>query len=216
MRRLVAVVAVVVACLAVSSSTDSTADPTSKTKLKPKIGAKDAQPAKGFWKILVKKGAKWTLKETVGSSPSTITIETYDVRKVGTADVARLRWTQIFPDGKKEDIGDTEVGRYTQVAVTADGLYLLYAAQDDARVAEMLKGKPSRSDPPKAYSGTKQNHGRYLTVMSADQVCVGQGALPSDGECADTCDGTLCISATDGPVSLMGNWAPGVTVFEAP
>jgi len=188
--------------------------PTAQGKAKPKPNP-DAQPVKGFWKVLVKKGAKWTLKETIGDSRDTLTIETYDVRKVGTADVARLRWTLIGKDGEKRDVGDSESGRYTQLAVTPEGLYILYAQQDDARVAQMLKGKPSRSDPPKAYAGTKQNHGRYLTVRSADYVCLGQGPEPDAGECPDTCDGTLCISATDGPVELLGNWAPGVSVFEA-
>ncbi len=66
-------------------------------------------PGKGFWKILVKPGAKWTLydwfdelavkggeKREIG----TLTIETYDVRKIGDADVARLRWRQ---NGSDED-----------------------------------------------------------------------------------------------------------------
>jgi len=216
MRGIAAVVAVVVGSLCAASVADPKPKPKPTVQAKAKAKANDdAQPAKGFWKVLVKKGAKWTLKETIGDSRRTLTIETYDVRKIGTADVARLRWTLIGTDGKKTDAGDTESGRYTQLAVTPEGLYILYAEQDDARVAQMLKGKPSRSDPPKAYSGTKQNHGRYLMVRSADYICMGQGPEPDAGECPDTCDGTLCISATDGPAELLGNWAPGVSVFEA-
>src|SRR5690349_7548565 len=72
---------------------------------------------RGFWKILVKPGARWVLRETIGDKPSTITIETYDVRKVAGADVARLRWT--LQAGKdKQDVGDSASGKYTEVAVT--------------------------------------------------------------------------------------------------
>jgi hypothetical protein len=169
---------------------------------------------KGFWSVLVKPGAKWVLNETIGEKSASITVETYDVRRVGGADVARLRWT--LTQGKtKRDIGDSASGKYTELAVTPAGLYILSADMDDAKVALALKKKPSRSDPPKAYQGTKQNQGRYLTLdPDAGTVCMGEGPEPGAGECPDTCDATLCISATAGIVSLMGNWAPGVSIFE--
>ncbi len=176
--------------------------------------------AKGFWKILVQPHAKWVLEEQTSYDPtlkpSTITVETYDVRKVGAAEVARLRWTLIRADGTKTDVGDNANGRYTQVAVTPAGLYILWAEQDDAKVAKMLQGKPSRSDPPKPYEGTKLNEGRYLQVNDDGTVCLGQGPEPGAGECPDTCDGTLCLSPTRGVIELVGNWAPGVTDYEAP
>jgi hypothetical protein len=174
--------------------------------------AKDDKIGKGFWKILVKPKAVWTLYETISKdSTGVITVETYDVRKIGKADVARLRWT-LKNGSTKEDIGGHD-GRYTQVAVTDAGLYILEAAMDDKAVEKALAGKPSRSDPPKPYKGTKQNDGRYLMIMDG-QVCIGQGPRPGDGDCPDTCDGTMCISPTDGVVSLMGNWAPGVSIFK--
>ncbi len=191
-------------------------------KPKPKLTKKktvQTAAAKGFWKILVQPNAKWVLKEETSYDPtlkpSTITVETYDVRKVGAADVARLRWTLIQPDGTQSDVGDNENGRYTQVAVTPAGLYILWAAQDDAKVAKMLEGKPSRSDPPKPYEGTKLNEGRYLYVNDDGTVCLGQGPEPGAGDCPDTCDGTMCLSPTKGVIQLIGNWAPGVTVYNA-
>jgi hypothetical protein len=34
--------------------------------------------------------------------------------------------------------------------------------------------------------------------------------------CADTCEGEVCISATDGVVELSGTWVPGVTLDRRP
>jgi hypothetical protein len=122
---------------------------------------------KSFWKILVTPNAKWTLTDTVDKARSKILVETYDVRKVGAADVARLRWTHLINKKDHNDWGDSDSGRYTQVAVTDAGLYILSADMDDAKIADALKKKPSRSDPPKPYKGTKQNQGRYLHFDSS-------------------------------------------------
>ena len=172
--------------------------------------AEPKTPGKGFWKVLVQKGAKWVLHEsTAEGKPATLTIETYDVRKVGKANVARLRWTV-----KSGDTHEFEPSApLTQIAVTDDGAYLLWAAQDDAKVSEALKKKPSRSDPPKPYKGTKLNEGRYLDIRDG-LVCMGQGPTPDAGECPDTCDGWICISPSDGIVEVAGNWSPGVSMFD--
>jgi len=93
---------------------------------------------KGFWKVLVTPKAKWVLRDTILDKTATVTVETYDVRKVGGADVARLRWTQAV--GKdKYDISDQR-GAFGQVAVTSAGLYLFTADMDDAKVAAALAG----------------------------------------------------------------------------
>lgn len=177
------------------------------------------KPPKGFWRILVKPKARWVLVDSLEKDKrarSKIVVETYDVRKVGTADVARLRWTLIEPGGKKSDWGDSDGGRYTQVAVTEAGLYILSADMDDAKVAAALTKKPSRSDPPKEYGATKQNGGRVLRIDErAELVCVGQDPLPGAGDCDDVCDADLCISATAGVVKLGGMWAPGKGLYEA-
>ena len=185
------------------------------------LGAAQAggkKPGKDFWKILVKPKAKWVLKRetTDKTSKERVEVETYDVRKVGDADVARLRWTHFAPDGTKEDIGGTDNGKPTQVAVTAAGLFLLNAENDDAKVAERLKGKASRSSPPKAYAGTKQNNGRYLSIDAAGTVCMGFGPTKdSEQECEDTCEGEVCISETRGVVELSGTYAPAFEIFKA-
>jgi hypothetical protein len=180
--------------------------------------ADDKKPPtpKGFWKVLVKPGAKWVLRDTIAAEEEkkniiTITVETYDVRKVGSADVARLRWT-LRGNKEKRDVGDSDSGKYTQVAVTDGGLYILSADMDDAQIVEALKKKPSRSDPPKSYDGTKKNEGRYLT-FDGDAACMGQGPLPDAGDCPDTCDGRVCISPTKGVTELSGTFSPGVTIF---
>lgn len=182
--------------------------------------AEPKKPGRGFWRVLVKPGAKWMLRDTIAEqsheTPRTLTVETYDVRKIGKADVARVRWTLSTVGGGDPDpeaLRDTQAGAITQFAVTDEGLYTLWAGMDDAKVAEALKGKPSRSDPPKPYEATKLNEGRYLTVADDGTVCMGQGPKPGAGPCEDTCDGQVCISATKGIVELSGNWSPGVTIF---
>jgi len=177
----------------------------------------DAPPLKGFWRILVKPKARWVLYDTIEKDTKRrkrIVVETYDVRKVGGADVARLRWTLVGPKGEKQDWGSSDSGRYTQVAVTDAGLYILSDDMDDAKIAEALKKKPSRSDPPKPYKGTKQNEGRFLKV-DGDTVCVGYEPLPGDGDCDDTCFGTMCLTATRGVTRLDGTWAPDNSIFES-
>jgi len=171
---------------------------------------KKEQVGKGFWKILVKPGAKWVLHDTIGDRANTITIETQDVHRVAGADVARLRWTARSKTDS-HDMSNDDL--FAHIAVTAAGLYILPADADDAAIAARLKQKPSRSDPPKPYKSTKQNHGRYLVIDRNGLVCVGNGPLPGDGPCEDTCFGELCISGTEGIVQLSGTWAPDNNVF---
>jgi hypothetical protein len=173
--------------------------------------AKDPSPGKGFWRILVKPNAKWVLKQkNADKNPNTITVETYDVRKVGKADVARLRWTYNGEGGKQDLSG--QPGKLDQVAVTDAGLYLLTADMDDKKIAKALEGKPSRSDPPKPYKGTTENQGRYLNV-NGGSVCIGEGPLPGAGDCEDVCFAELCMS-DQGIDILQGRWAPNFEIYE--
>jgi hypothetical protein len=173
-----------------------------------------APPASNPWSPLVQKGARWTLIETTaeaGVPPRKIIVETRDVRIVGDATVARLRWT-LVTGAEKSNIGDSNSGRYTQLAVTPAGIYLLDADQDDAAVLAALKRKPSRSNPPKEYKGTKQNEGRFLRKDGAS-ICMGVEPLPDAGDCPDTCDAELCITKS-GLSRLDGFWAPDAGIFE--
>jgi hypothetical protein len=180
-------------------------------------------PGKGFWKILVKPHAKWVLHDRFAADMAKqnkdkdafiqqLVVETYDVRKVGEADVARLKFHS--PDSDENALAFTHAGPITQVAVTSAGAYLFYASADDAAIIEALKSKPARSDPPKEYKGTKTNEGRYLRILGGDVVCMGWAALPSE-KCEDDCEGAVCVSATEGVVALFGNWSPNATQFES-
>lgn len=174
----------------------------------PKLAKAKVVPGKGFWKILVKPNAKWVLTNEENKQ-DTVTVETYDVRKVGDADVARLRWTH-----GKEDIGATEAGKPTQVAVTDKGLFLLNAKNDDAVIAKRLTEKPSRSSPPKGYEGTKKNGGRYISISDDGIVCMGEAPVAKDFQCEDVCDAWICVSATAGVIELQGLWAPGNAFYK--
>lgn len=170
--------------------------------------AAEAKPGKDFWKILVKANAKWVLVDTTSKDKNaTITFETYDVRKVGDADVARLRMTHRWGPGKADMADASGSVLPVQLAVNAKGLYFLNDTKDDAKILAVLKGKPTRSAPPKAYNGTKVNKGRFLHI-EGDMVCMGEEPLEDAGPCDDVCEGQVCISATEGVVSLHGTSSP--------
>ena len=172
---------------------------------------------KGFWKALIKPNARWRLPSAFVSKPAdAVVVETYDARKIGSADVARLRWMHVY-EGGKDDVSD-EVP-FTQVAVTDAGLYILDKNDNDVAIAEALKRKPSRSDPPRPYKGTAKNSGRYLRVDNAQGgqiACIGQGPEPGAGECDDVCYGELCVSPEAGVVTLDGSWAPNHDLYAQP
>lgn len=183
----------------------------------------EAAPAgTSFWKIWTKPKAKWVLYDTLAEGKKgarqKIVVETADVRKIGAADVARIRWTYVW--GKDKDgqtrLGDSDEGLYTQVAVTSAGLYILSDDMDDAKIAEALRRKPSRSEPPKEYKGSKANDGRYLRfdqLGGETVVCYGYEPGPNAPACDDTCFGELCLSPTHGVVEISGTWAPDMGVF---
>jgi hypothetical protein len=177
------------------------------------VRAENKKPGKDFWNVLVTPKAKWVLHESSpadAAHPSTVVVETYDVRTVGKAQVARLRWT--VKDGTSESTFGGGVVQPTQVAVTREGLYLLDAAMDDAAVAVALKKKPARSSPPKAYKGSKQNGGRYLTIRGGE-ICMGWAKLAEDGPCEDVCEDEVCYTAA-GVSSISGFNAPGSMIWE--
>jgi len=191
----------VLACATVMAFAPAAADP--------------AHPAKGFWRALVQPNARWVLHDRQQpGSRTTLAIETYDVRKVGGAEVARLRWT--LDDGsRRRDVGTTAAGgTLRQVAVTAAGLYVLAADLDGTRLAAALRGAPTHADPPAPFDATAETRNRYLHVADSGVACLGE-APPSDAGCDGeygSCDGELCI-AGDGIVSVSGRWAPGDTTF---
>jgi hypothetical protein len=178
------------------------------------VRAEVKRPGKDFWKVLVTPKAKWVLHEANPSDAiaksATVTVTTYDVRTIGNAQVARIRWTHS--DSTSESTFGGSAILPTQVAVTRAGLYLLDADMDDAAVAVALEKKPARSSPPKPYKGTKRNGGRYLTVRGAE-VCMGWAKLAADGPCEDVCESEVCFDAA-GITSITGFEAPGSMVWE--
>jgi hypothetical protein len=173
----------------------------------------------GVWASLVQPGATWTLPgKGIAEDPrvaGTITIETYDVRKVGGADVARLRWT--LADGtSKTDVAEGE-GRPTQVAVTRRGVWFLSASDDDQAIAKALAKKPTYADP---VVTSRRKDGTFVEIDDGGKramVCVGKQPHVREG-CEDLggarrwhgpgCEASLCVS-TDGIVVLDGSYAPG-------
>lgn len=178
------------------------------------------KPGKGFWRVLAQPNQKWELVEwnppdsaKPDHAPNKLTITTYDVRKLDGADVARLKWSLNGSDDNALQF--TNAGPLTQIAVTDAGAYLFYASADDAKIRAALKGKPSRSDPPKPYRATKLNEGRYLTVQDG-LVCMGYEPLPDAPECEEVCGASVCIAADEGIVMLDGSWAPEFYDYVAP
>jgi hypothetical protein len=168
----------------------------------------------GFWNGLVKAGARWELTSPIGEG--TVVAETYDVRPLAGAEVARLRWTFTGKDGKKQDVGDSAAGRYTQLAVTPAGLYLLDADQDDAAVTTALAKKPARSDPPKPYGPTEQNQGRFLDLIRTSWgpvACLGVGPVHDSEKPLRREFGLVCVSPSAGVVRIDGKWTPTGGIF---
>jgi len=124
------------------------------------VSADKKKPGKGFYKVLVTPNAKWELKNVISHDGKSdkIIVETYDVRKVGTADVARIRWSLSYEGEKSALVNGDDLP--TQVAVTNKGLYLLNATDDDAKIAQALATtKPSRSRSAEGVQGHKDQQG---------------------------------------------------------
>jgi hypothetical protein len=180
------------------------------------LAADEVHIERGFWKALVQPKANWLLEEAQpakGREAAKVRIETYDCRTIEGASVARLRWTHGLGP-KSQDIGDSDRGRYTQIAVTKAGIYLLSADMDDAVVAKSLKRRPSRSDPPRSYVGSSENQERYLIIESGPNgpvACMGSRTLRESD--TDPVVGEVCVSAAKGFVFLGGGYAPAGKTF---
>jgi hypothetical protein len=175
-----------------------------RAKAKPKL-----KP--GVWAPLVKADAKWTLDDTMLSS-GTITVTTFDVRKVAGADVARLKWT--YGKDKPEPLEGSE-GRPTQVAVNKKGIWFLDASATDKDIEQALKKKkPDYADPPKV-GRSKSKVVSATTDGDKYTVCVGYEPKTQAAACDGTCFGHLCISQ-DGFAMLDGTYSPNEAEFDAP
>jgi hypothetical protein len=168
-------------------------------------------PPKNLWRALVQPNARWTLSSHDGAQ---ITVETRDVRKIAGAEVARLRWTTT----DKQDLGDPDRARPTQVAVTPAGVWFLKDEDDDAAVKRAVSStKPTFADPPPV---TPTQMGRYETVYPTKKgaiYCIGEGPPPDvTGGCDSVCFGEVCYAPDAGPVLIDGTWAPDDGLFAQP
>lgn len=175
-----------------------------------------AAPA-GFWRVLVQPNATWRLAEISGGDdePTEIVVETVEVRRVGDAEVARLRWTHRFPGGEADA---ADQGLPGQVAVTPAGVWFLGGDLDDERVAAALAANPpSQPDPPVEVKRQSRADGDYVTLRATREgervVCVGEEPGPGSGDCDDICHAELCVAERGGVVSVEGLWAPGEAIF---
>ena len=173
-----------------------------------------AVPGKGCWDALVRGGARWVSKDAVEDSKeaSEVVVETFDVRTVGTARVARLRWLAL--SGGKQDPYRTD--DFDQVALTNQGIYFLSADLDDAGVQGALRGKPTYADPPRTVPSGRGDYVEGLASARGPIVCFGSGPSPKDPRCEDVCNSEMCVSPTDGVVTFEGSWAPGMSMFAQP
>ncbi len=176
------------------------------------MAEKKVAAPKDFWRLFVRPHKPWVLrlKTDKYDDNNKITVESYDIRKVGAADVARLRWTHKKGADSDGYVLDADDCKWTQVAVTDAGMYLFTAEDDDAKILAALAGKPNRSSPPKPYKATKTNGGRTLKVTDDNgeaMVCWGWETV-GETDCDDLCFGNICATASKGVVFLEGRCAP--------
>jgi len=183
-------------------------------------------PQSNTWSVLVQPRMRWVLHDTFPETAArVVVVETYDVHQVAGAQVARLRWTAKETERAKargkdkdgSDIGSQDGPCFTHLAVNPRGLYILRDEEGDTAIATQVQGKPSRSEPPRAYKGTQKNEGRYLSIyaqVDGPIICIGNGPEPGAGECDDVCFAEMCFSPTKGVVQISGTAAPDYGVYE--
>jgi hypothetical protein len=178
-----------------------------------------AAPAKTVWQPLLAKGTAWTLKrssEKTDLSAAAMKVTITDVRAVGKAQVAHIDY----------DCGDDQVCNNAllvrQIAVTAQGVYVLDQDADDAAVAKAVKKPPFAAEPPRPVDPSKRTRGAFALVPKArpGTYCVGQVDVPVDvpndvpddgvGCGAAPCAGWLCVDG-NGVVGAGDVGADGAT-----
>jgi hypothetical protein len=165
------------------------------------------RPSTSVWEPLVQPSVRYRLFSEQDRDRF-VELETYDVRVVKDARVARLRWSHVNGDARSP-LGNSLP---SQVAVTKRGVWWLTDRADDKQVAEALRRKPDLADPPRPRTDDEG----YVR-QDGDVVCMGVGLPPGTGKCeVEPCHAEVCFAAGRGPVSLSGNYAPGGLTFTAP
>ncbi|MDI3288727.1 hypothetical protein [Polyangium sp. 15x6] len=168
------------------------------------------------WGPLVRRGACWTLLNHTKGAPDyddTLLVMPWNVRKVGKADVAQLKYT-LGRNSSAHESPDDVLPK--QVAVTDQGVWFLPADADDAAITAALRKPPTHAAKPKTFEPTQENG--YTFVREAKTsggpiVCAGHAIPPAQGNCGDKCNAMVCFSASNGVVIVEGTAAPASGVY---
>jgi hypothetical protein len=190
---------------------DAQVTPASKPTGAPPLGD-GAKP--GLWQPLVAASTTWKLINynirTEPNEDDAVIVTNYDLRRVGSAAVARLRWKT----SGGEDVGDGE-HLPQQVAVSGNKVWFLPLNAEDAAVSQALARKPTFVDPPAEVHPTRKNKWRWVHTSSGKNgpiTCVGH-YQPQGDDCEDTCAGMVCFSAKYGVVAVEGTSSPNFEYY---
>jgi hypothetical protein len=161
----------------------------------------------------VRAGARWTLTD---GGAARVEVRTFDVRRVGDADVARVSWTTVPADVDPSWSAD-EAGLPTQLAVSSRGVWFLRASQDDAAVARAIAGAPTWPALPEERGATADDirFARFVERSTGRTLCVGDDEVVRHPAVEGGGDGwgDLCVAPGVGLVGLEGNRAPNLGSF---
>jgi hypothetical protein len=169
----------------------------------------------GLWQPLVATATSWKLiNYNIRDQPdedNAVIVSNYDLRQVGAAAVARLRWKT----SAGEDVGSGE-HLPQQVAVSGHEVWFLPLNADDDAVSQALTRKPTFWDPPVDVHPTRKNKWRWVQTSSGKHglvTCIGHHQPRGGNECEDTCSGMVCFSATNGIVAVEGTSSPNFEYY---
>jgi hypothetical protein len=167
------------------------------------------------WEGVFVDGATFALRagDPAGlDEPATLTGTVDELRQVGSARVARLRWTYAAPGGSPRP---SPAGPHYLVENTR-GIAFLLQELPDVEIAVLLDQPdfwmfphPTVDHPVDGPSGETAsatvNDGELTACYSIEMPACGTGGCSSD----------VCVSSAGGIVSLGGQWAPAGKLFTA-
>src|SRR5579859_5639584 len=173
-----------------------------------------ADPVHGVWTSLVAGKRTWRLiNYNIRDDPNeddAVIVENYDLRRVGRAAVARLRWTTSWG----ENVGDRE-HLPQQVAVIDGRVWWLPLEASDDDVVRAIRKMPTFSERPSDVAPTRKSKWKWVLTTSGAQgtlICIGH-MQPRGEECEDTCSGMVCFSPKDGIVAIEGTASPNFEYY---
>ena len=153
------------------------------------VSAPMSKAPKGLYDALVTRGKRWELT----NGEEKLVVENYNVRKVGNARVAELRWAM----GKGKYSG----GWPRLVIVKKSGLVVLDSLREDSNIKKLVKSKPQYADPPRL---NQKNRAYYAQVLD-DMVCLGFDFWAKKRGEGDICGDESCLwRMCLGPEGIVG------------